>query len=98
MNKPKRTVLVIGASVCSDTRLLLEMLAMQSGVEVLDELAVQDYAELELRVLVSCGSPSGNVGKLPKCHEQFEGLSNKFNQKPEKSTFTPKINRATKRW
>ena len=98
MDKPKSSILIVGHRGHGKTDLMRAVLAMQAGVVVMDDLVEQDYSELELRIVAYCGSLLGNVRKPPKCHKPFEGLSNKFNQTPEKSTFTRKINRSTKRW
>jgi hypothetical protein len=44
------------------------------------------------------GHPLGNIGAMPETESRYCCSDPRFNEQPEKSTFTPKINRSTKRW
>ena len=100
MVKSRRNKLIIlGASDVGTTSMYRKILGNQADVIVIDGLVEQDYSALEDRILAHCGSPLGNVDIKPSIQQTcYEERDYRFNQKPEKSTFTPKINRATKRW
>ncbi|MDC0644019.1 DNA polymerase [Crocinitomicaceae bacterium] len=100
MSKSRRnTLVVLGTPSTGRSSLMRAVLAMQAGVVVMDDLVSADYSELEERILAHCGSPLGNVATEPSIQRTcYEERDYRFNQKPEKSTFTRKVNRSTKRW